>query len=137
MRVHLHMSERGDAALVMAALAHFLPVIGNFEQKIKVVAGVIAAFLKRRHDGLDRRMAVAERKRGGSGIRDSSASLGGLDDVHRSHAAHVMAMNVHRKADFGIESLDQALGAIRREHTRHVLDGDGICAKIFELLTVL
>ena len=135
-RVHLHVGERRHAALVVAALAHFLPVVGDFEQQVEVVAGVVAAFLQGGDDRLDRRMAVAEGKRGARGVRDGGAGFGGLDDVHGGHASDIVAVHVHRQADFGVERLHQALGAIRREHARHVLDGDGVGAEVFELLAV-
>ena len=130
------MGERRHAALVVAALAHFLPVIGDFEQQVKIVAGVVAAFLQGGDDRFHRGVAVAEGKRRAGGVGNRGARLGGLDDVHGSHAADVVAVHVHRQADFGVERLHQALGAIRREHARHVLDGDGVGAEVFELLAV-
>ena len=33
--------------------------------------------------------------------------------------------------------LDQALGAVRRQHAGHVLDGDGVGAQVLELLAVV
>ena len=64
------------------------------------------------------------------------AGLGGLQDVGRGHAADVMAVDVHRQADFLVERLHHALGAIGREHAGHVLDGDGVGAQILQLLAV-
>ena len=119
------MGQRRDAARVVAALAHLFPVVGDLEQQGQVVAGVVAAFLQRRHDGFHRGMAVAEGERRACRVGD-----------HGSHAAHVVAVHVHRQADFGVERLHQAFGAIRREHARHILDGDRIGAEVFELLAV-
>ena len=48
-----------------------------------------------------------------------------------------MAVNVDGQTDFSVEGLDHAFGAVRGEHAGHVLDGDGVCAELFELLTVL
>ena len=136
MRVHLHMNERGHAALVVTALAHLLPVLGDLEQQIEVEVGVVAALLQGGHDHLHRRMRVAEGQRRMGRVGHGHAGLGGLQDVGRGHAADVMAVDVHRQADFLIERLHHTLGAIGREHAGHVLDGDGVGAQILQLLAV-
>ena len=128
MREHLHMGEAGNAALVVAALAHFLPVIGDFEQQIQVVTGIVLALLQGGDDGFHRGMAVAERERSAGGVGDHRTRLGGLDDVHGGHAADIVAVHVHRQTDLSVEGLHQALGAERREHAGHILDGDGVGA---------
>ena len=136
-RVHLHVRERGHAALVVAALAHLLPVLGDLEQQVQVQARVVAALLEGGHDHLHRRVRVAEGKRRVGRVRDGGAGLGGLDDVGGRHAAHVMAVDVQRQADLGVERLHHALGAVGREHAGHVLDGDGVGAQVLHLLAVL
>ena len=135
--IHLHVRERGDAALVVAALAHAFPVFRNLEQKTQVKASVVAALLERCREHLDSRLGIAEGERRGRGVNDRGAGLGGLDVVCRSHTADIVAMQVQRQADFRVERLHDALGAIRREHARHVLDADGISTQILELLTVI
>ena len=134
--IHLHVRERGDAALVVAALAHAFPVFRDLEEQAQVKAGVVAAFLERCGEHLDSRLGVAEGKRRGCGVNDGSAGFSGLDVVCRGHAADVMAVQVQRQADFRVERLHDALGAIRREHARHILDADGVRAQILELLAV-
>ena len=136
-RVHLHVRERRDAALVVAALAHAFPVLGDLEQEIEVEAGVVTALLERGDDHLDGRVRVAERQRRMGRVGDGGAGFGGLEDVGGSHAADVVAMDVQRQTDFGIEGLHHALGAVRREHARHVLDADGVGTEVLELLAVV
>ncbi len=136
-RVHLHVGERAHAALVVAALADLLPVLRYLEQQVEVEAGVVEAFLERGGDHLHRGVRVAEGQRRMGRVGDGRARFRRLDDVGRCHAAHVMAVDVHRQADLGIERLDHALGAVRRQHARHVLDGDGVGAQVLELLAVL
>ena len=137
MGIHLHVRERGDAALVVAALAHALPVLGDLEEQIEVEPGVVAAFLKRRHEHFDGGLGIAERERGRRRVDDGGAGFGGFDVVRRRHAADVVAVQMERQADFGVERLHDALGAVRREHARHVLDADGVRAQILQLLAVL
>ena len=134
--IHLHVRERGHAALVVAALAHAFPVFRNLEQKVQIEPRVVAAFLERRHEHLDGRLGIAESERRGRSVDDRGAGLGGLDVVRGRHAADVVAVQMQGQTDFRIERFHDALGAIRREHARHVLDADGVRAQIFELLTV-
>ncbi len=135
--VHLHVDERGHAALVVAALAHLLPVLGDLEEQIEIQIGVVAALLQGGHDHLDGRVRVAEGERRVGGVGHGHAGLGGLQDIGRGHAADVVAVDVHRQADFLVEGLHHALGAVRGEHAGHVLDGDGVGAQILQLLAVL
>ena len=67
----------------------------------------------------------------------AARGLGGLDDVGGRHAAHVVAVNVDGQANFGVERLHHALGAVGGEHARHVLDADGVGAQVFQLLAVV
>ena len=134
---HLHVGQGRNAALVVGALAHLFPVLGDLEQKVQIIAGIVTAFLKGGHDGFHRGMAVAKGQGRMGGVRDGSAGFRSLDYVHGSHAAHVVAVYVHRQADLGVQGLDQALGPIRSQHARHVLDGDGVGAQLLELLGVL
>ena len=136
-RVHLHVRERRDAALVVSALAHVFPVFGDLEQEVEVEAGVVAALLERSHDHLDGRMRVAERQRRMSRVGDGGSGFGGFEDVGGRHAADVMAVDVQRQTDFGVERLHHALGAVGREHARHVLDADGVGTEVLELLAVV
>ena len=135
-RVHLHVREGGHAALVVAALAHLFPVFGDLEQQVQVEARVVAALLEGGHDHLHGRVRVAERQRRMGRVGYGGAGFGGLDDVGGGHAAHVVAVDVQRQADLGVERLHHALGAVRREHAGHVLDGDGVGAQVLELLAV-
>mgnify|MGYP000435291781 CR=1 FL=1 len=48
-----------------------------------------------------------------------------------------MAVDVQRQTDFGVERLHHALGAVGREHARHVLDADGVGTEVLELLAVV
>ena len=93
--------------------------------------------LERGDDHLDRRLAVAEGERDDGGVDDVGAGLGGLQVVHRGHAADVVAVHVDRQADLVLERPHHLLGAERREHARHVLDADGVGAELLELLRVL
>ena len=137
MGIHLHVRERGNAALVVAALAHAFPVFRNLEQKTQVKTGIVTALLERRRKHLDGGLGVAESEWRGRRVNDRGTSLGGLDVVCRGHAADIVAMQVQGQTDFRIERLHDALGAIRREHARHILDADGVGAQILELLTVV
>ena len=121
----------------MPALADFLPVLGYLEQQVEVEPGVETALLECGHDHLDRGVRVAERQRRLGGVGDGSARLGRLDDVGRGHAADVVAVDVHGQAYLGVEGLHHALGAVGREHARHVLDGDAVGAQLLQLLAVL
>ena len=136
MRVHLHMDERGHAALIVAALAHFLPVFGDLEEQVQIKAGVVTAFLQCRHDHLDGGLGVAEGQRGGCGVDDGHARLGRLEVVGRGHAADVVAVQMHGQADLGVEGLHDALGTVRRHKAGHVLHADGVGAELLELLRI-
>ena len=136
MRIDLHVRERRNATLVVAALAHLFPVFRDLEEEPQIQPGIVAAFLKCRNDHLDCGMRVAERERSTCSISDSSACFSGFDDVSWCHAADIVAMHVNGQTDLGVECLHDTLGTIRREHARHVFDGDGIGTQIFELLTV-
>ncbi len=68
MRVDLHMGKRGNAALIMAALANLFPILGNLKQQLQIIARVITAFLQSSNDRLDRGVGVAERKRRARGV---------------------------------------------------------------------
>ena len=107
------------------------------EQQVQVQPGVVAALLEGGGYHLHRRMGVAEGQRRVGGIGNGSARLGRLDDVGRRHAAHVVAMDVHRQADFGVEGLHHALGTVRGEHARHVLDGNRVSTQVLQLLAVV
>ena len=107
------------------------------EQQIQVEPGVVLALLESGDDHLDSRLAVAECERDNGRVNDLRAGLDTLEVVHRGHAADVVAVDVHRQTDLVDECFNHALGAVRREHARHVLDGDGICAEFLELLRVL
>ena len=137
MGVHLHMSERRDAAVIVAALAHFFPILGNLEQQLQIIARVVTAFLQSSNDRLDRGVGVAERKRRARGVANGRARFCRFDDIHGGHAANIVRMHVHRQANFGVERLHHALGAVGREHAGHVLDGNGVGAQILHLLAVL
>ena len=131
------MRKGGDAALVALALADLFPVVGDLEEQVDVDARVVLGLLERRGDHLDRGLGVAERERRGRGVDDGGTGLGGLDVVGGRHAADVMAVDVHRQADLVVEGLDETLGAVRREHAGHVLDGDRLGAELLELQRVL
>ena len=44
---------------------------------------------------------------------------------------------MHGQTDLGVESLHDALGAIRRHKAGHILHADGVGAELFELLRIL
>ena len=131
------MSERRDAAIIVAALAHFFPILGNLEQQLQIIARVVTAFLQSSNDRLDRGVRVAERKRRARGVANGRARFCRFDDIHGGHAANIVRMHVHRQANFGVERLHQALGAIRSKQARHVFDGDGVGTQVLQFLGIL
>ncbi len=133
----LHVEQRGDSALELLALAHALPVLGDLEEQVEIDAAVVLAFLEGRDDHLDRRLAVPERQRHHGGVDDVRSCLGGFQVVHRGHAADVVAVHVDRKADLFLERTHHLLSAERRQHPRHVLDADRVCAEVLEHVRVL
>ena len=136
MRVDLHVGKRRNATLVMPALANLFPVLGNLKQQAQIKPSVVTAFLHSSDKHLDRRLGITKCQRRRSGIDNSGTSFSGFQVVGRSHTANIVAMNMNWQTDFGIECLNDALGAIRGKHARHILDGNGISAKILKLLTI-
>ena len=126
MAVDAHMRKRGNAALKALLDAHFLPVIRNLEEEVKVEARIVFGLLERGDDHLDGRLGIAESERCGCGVDNRGTGLGSLDVVGRGHATHVVTMHVNGQAHLLIEGVDQALRTIRREHARHVLDANGL-----------
>ena len=115
----LHVQEGRHASLeALLGSTHVLPVLGDLEQQVEIDTGVVRGLLERRDDHLDGGLAVAERQRDDGRVDDVGARLGGLEVVHRRHAADVVAVNVDRQSDLLLERADHLLGAERREHAR-------------------
>ena len=136
MRVHLHMGKGGNATLIVTALANLFPILGNLKQKTQIKSGVVAAFLHSSNEHFNCRLGVAECQRRSSGVDNSSTSFSSLQVVGRSHTTNIVAVNVNGQTDFSIECLNDALSAIRSKHARHVLDSNGVSAKILKLLAI-
>ncbi len=114
----LHVEQGRHASLEALLLAHVLPVLGDLEHELEIDAGVVRGLLERRDDHLACGLAVAEGQSDHGGVDDVGARLGGLEVVHRSHAADVVAVDVDRESDLLLERADHLLGAERREHAR-------------------
>ena len=135
--VDLHVDERGDATLVMAALAHLLPVLGDLKQQVEVNLGVVARLLEGGHDHLDGRLGVAEGQGGACGVDDVGTGLGALDVVGRGHATDIVAVQVDGKGRGLLERAHQSVGAVRREKAGHVLDADGVGTELLQSTRVV
>ena len=130
--VDLHVDQGGDAALIVAALAHLLPVFGDLEEQVEVETGVVARLLEGGHDHLDGRLGVAEGQRCARGVDDVGARLGTLDVVGGGHAADVVTVQVDGQPGSLAQGAGKAVCAVGREQAGHVLDADRVGSELLE-----
>ena len=107
---------------------------GALAHQLGVEARIVLGALERRTEGLSRRLGRALGQRGQRGIHDVAARLDGLEDGHRAGTGGVVGVQVNRQLGVRLELLDEAVGVIRQQQVRHVLDADGVRAHLLDLL---
>ena len=137
MLIDLHMNERGDAALIMAATTHLLPVVRNLKEEVQIKTRIESRLLEGSGDHLDCGMGITRSKRCGSRVDNRGSGLGALDKARGSHTANVVAMQMDGHINGGAKSVHELLGAIRREKTRHIFDADGVGTELRKLASIV
>ena len=137
MLIDLHVNERGDAALIVAATAHLLPIVRDFKEEVKIESGIESRFLEGSRDHLNCRMGIARGKRSRSRVDNRGACFGTLDKARRGHAANIVTMQMDRHVNSSTQSIHKLLGAIRREQAGHILDADGVRTELGKLTGIV
>ncbi len=112
-RVHLHVGQRGDPAVEPLLDAHPLEVLGDGEELLQVELRVVGGADESRHDHLGGRLGVAEGQGHGRGVDHVHAGLDGLEVGHRRKPTDVVAVQLERQVDLGLEASDELFGVER------------------------
>ena len=81
-------------------------------------------------------MAGAQGQGAHGGVHDVRAGLDALEDGHGSQARGVVAVDIHRDLDGGLQLLDQLIAGIGGQQAGHVLDADGVGPHLLQGLGV-
>ena len=114
-------------------LTHFFPVSIDLKQGLMIHSSFAFRKTKRFHHGVQARLAHDAGHAGTGSIGDVQADFRSLDNARRLCTANVVRVEVDRQANLFPQGLDQLLGGIRLAKSSHVLDGDQVGSKFFEI----
>ena len=113
------------------------PVVGQLSQWLRVEAGIERGVAGGVDEGVEIRLARQASKRGECGIDHAGAVPGGFEERRHLGARCIVRVEVDRDADFSPQGRHQLAGGERLAEARHVLDGEHVGAKLFQLLAEL
>ena len=134
--VAIDIGNGGLEAVIEArvAQADVGPVIGELLNAFHGEASVSGVALEGCHNGVHRRLRSQAGHGGHSGIHNIHAGLGSHQQGCNLVAGGIVGMEMNRDADLLLQGVYQLFGRIGLEQTGHILDADGVCADVLQLL---
>ena len=121
-------------AFLLQLVGDLAEVRGSLVQLGKVQPGVAVGALQRRHEGLGCGLGRAVGKRRQRAVHDVHTGLTGHEVDHVAGTGRVVRVQVDGHGDAVLQLAHEVIGVQRQQQVRHILDADGICAHLLEVL---
>jgi len=118
-------------------LSDLVEVLRNNVKEREIKTGVVGSTLEGSYERLGGSVRRAHRERRNCGVNTVNACLDSLEKSHRAETGSVVSVKMNGNLYAVLDGLDQLICLVGLEKTRHILDADGVCAHLLELLCIL